>query len=303
MRHARLTTALIGTALLAALAAPAAADRPIEESLELAADGELQVEILSGSLVVHGWDRAEVRVTGSVGDDVDDLDIGGDGRRAWVEVDGDHAHSRHDLDADLEIWLPSTARLLVDTLSADIGVSDLAGELELGAVSGDITVSGSPSSIEAETVSGDVRLDGADSRSGTAVAVETVSGNVQLHGVGRTVEASAVSGTIEVSAVAQVHDIGLETVSGGVELEAALAPGARVDISSHSGSIVLRLPGDTSASFDVSTFNGSVDNDFGPPAQRVDRFGPGKSLEFSTGGGDARISIETFSGDVGLKRQ
>lgn len=303
MRQPFPRTFLMTVGLLGALAAPVAADRVIEETLELAADGELEVEILSGSVVVRGWDRAEVRVTGTLGDDVVDLDVGGDGRRVWIELDDDHLHRRQDLDADLEIWLPGTARLAVDTVSADIDVSDVAGELELASVSGDVTVSGSPATLEAETVSGDVRLDASGSRSGTAATVETVSGEVQLRGIGRTVEASAVSGRIEVYAVGQLHEADLETVSGSIGLEAALAPDASVDITSHSGSVTLRLPADTSASFDVTTFNGSVDNALGPPAQRVGRFGPGMALEFSIGDGAGQVNVETFSGSVDIERQ
>lgn len=307
MKNFRLLPFAIAGALLSTLAGPAAADRAIEERLDLAADGELTVEILSGSLVIHGWDRPELRVTGTAEDDVEDLEISGNGSRARIEMDNDlsrrHSRGRVDLDVDLEIWMPSTARLEVDTLSADIEVSDLAGSLELGSVSGRIVVAGAPSELDAETVSGDVRLDGSGTRTGTPVSVETVSGNVILHGVGGKIDASTVSGRIELGAVGQVTDVDLETVSGSVSIEAALAPRARIDINSHSGSITLRLPVDSSASFDVSTFSGSVDNDLGPAAQRIDRFGPGKSLEFSLGDGSAEVSVETFSGSVSLKRQ
>ncbi|MEZ5330938.1 MAG: DUF4097 family beta strand repeat-containing protein [Thermoanaerobaculia bacterium] len=307
MKRSRLTPFPIAGLLLLALAGPATADRAIEEHLELSADGELAVEILSGSLVIHGWDRPELQIKGTVEDDVEDLEISGNGTRAWIEMDTElsHGHSRGrvDLDVDLEIWMPASARLEVDTLSAGIEVSGLAGSLELGSVSGQIIVSGAPAELDAETVSGDVRLDGSGTRTGTPVSVETVSGNVVLRGVGGKIDASTVSGRIELGAVAVVTDADLETVSGSVSIEAALAPGARVDVNSHSGSITLRLPADTSASFDISTFSGSVANDLGPAAQRIDRFGPGKALEFSLGDGSAEVSVETFSGSVSLKRQ
>jgi DUF4097 and DUF4098 domain-containing protein YvlB len=301
MRHALFATALTTAGLVLASTTPAAGDRTIDETLELAADGELTVEVLSGNLVVRGWERAEMRVTGRVGDDVDDLDIGGDGNRAWIDLDSDHRSGRVDLDVDLEIWLPATARLEVDTVSAGIDVSDVGGALELGSVSGEITVSGSPSSLDAETVSGNVRLSG--SSGGTSVSIETVSGSVNLRGVAGGVDASSVSGDIELTGVAPVTSVDLEAVSGSIALDAALAPGARVGVSSHSGSIVLTLPAGTSASFDVTTFSGSVENELGPAAQRIDRFGPGKSLEFTLGEGSAQVVVETFSGSVSLARR
>ena len=56
-----------------------------------------------------------------------------------------------------------------------------------------------------------------------------------------------------------------------------------------------------SARFEVSTFSGRIDNDFGPDGERTSRFAPGRALEHTTRDGSARISIETFSGNVFLR--
>ncbi len=52
----------------------------------------------------------------------------------------------------------------------------------------------------------------------------------------------------------------------------------------------------------MTTFSGDIENQFGPPAERSSRYGPGKSLEFTAGGGDAEVSVEVFSGNVALRK-
>ena len=73
------------------------------------------------------------------------------------------------------------------------------------------------------------------------------------------------------------------------------------NIESMSGSVTLLVPASVSADFDISTFSGSIDNDIGPSAERTSKFTPEKELSFSTGGGGATISIESFSGSIKIK--
>jgi hypothetical protein len=73
-------------------------------------------------------------------------------------------------------------------------------------------------------------------------------------------------------------------------------------VESHSGTVTLELPADTSAEFEIETFSGQIHNDFGPKARRTSEYGPGYELSFSTGSGEAEVSVESFSGGVYLKK-
>ena len=53
----------------------------------------------------------------------------------------------------------------------------------------------------------------------------------------------------------------------------------------------------------ISTFSGNIDSAFGGTVERTSRYAPGKRSEFSTGGGGARVSIESFSGNVELLKK
>lgn len=276
------------------------AEQRVDETRSAEADVQVDVDIVSGSIRVTGWDRPEVRVTGTIGDDVEALEVTGSGNSVSIDLDvPDSWGRRHrDIDARLELSVPAGARLTVETVSADITVSEVGGTVELASVSGQIELSGSPTRAEIESVSGDIRVDGHQ----TAIAAETVSGDVELRGVAKSVEAASVSGDVGISA-AEVERAMFESVSGSVEFTGSLAGNARLDVETHSGNVTLVLPADTSATWEIETFSGNVNNDFGPAPQRTNDYGPGKWLKFTTGTGEARITLDAFSGNIWLKKQ
>ena len=113
----------------------------------------------------------------------------------------------------------------------------------------------------------------------------------------------------------------LRTMSGEIELDASLTEGARVHAKTYSGGVKLRLPEGTSARFDVQSYSGVVESDFSSRSSGQDddedddedqdeddddprswRHGPGRPRSFVVGNGDARISIESFSGGVKIER-
>ena len=279
------------------------ADRPVDESRPAAPDVRVEIENVVGSVRVIGWTEDRVRVTGAIGDDVEGLEIEGDRNAISIEVEIPHHHGRRhwgdrDYSSDLEIWVPTGSRLAVETVSAPIDVSGIDGSLELESVSGSIVAEGRPQEAELSTVSGAIRFTGAE----TAVSAESVSGSIRLEGVADRVEVSTVSGLIEV--ISDTFERGqLETVSGKIDFEGDLTPNGRLEIEAHSANITVALPASVSASFDLETFSGSIENDFGPEAERTGRYSPGKRLKFSTGGGQARVTIDTFSGNVWLKKR
>ena len=55
-----------------------------------------------------------------------------------------------------------------------------------------------------------------------------------------------------------------------------------------------------SARFDIETFNGSIDNCFGPEPVRTSRYTPGRELRFTEGDGNARVAIKTLNGGLRL---
>ncbi len=287
---------LLGLGLAPALTAGQEVDR----TLDAAPDAIVEIENTAGSVEVRGWSNNQVQVTGRIGDDVEEFIAEGSPSRIVIEVetrDRGRWHSR-DIESRLEIMVPEGARVEIETVSASIDVDDFAGRLEADSVSGSIEVEGSLKTADLESVSGSIRLRGSNTRT----VAESVSGSIRLDGVSDRVEASTVSGTVEVGA-GEIERGDLESVSGTVRLECSLARGARLDISSHSGNVTVTLPASVSASFEAETFSGRIDNDFGPQAERNSKWVPSKSLEFTTGDGDAQVTLETFSGNLRIERR
>ena len=277
------------------------AGESVDVTKSASATPTVEIENLAGSVKIHGWDREEIKVTGVLGDDTDGLDFSGSNDNFDIEVEIPDSYGRRhrDLDSDLEIWLPAGSSLAIETVSASIRVSGVNGRLELESVSGEVTVDGAPTSADVETVSGSIELSGSE----TLAIAESVSGKIELSGVAGRVEAATVSGSIRVEA-SDIEQGEFEAVSGSVRFTGALSPGARLSAESHSGSVILNLPADTSARFQVETFSGGINNGFGGgEAERTSRYAPGKRLDFTIGSGDAQVRVESFSGSVTLNPQ
>jgi len=147
-------------------------------------------------------------------------------------------------------------------------------------------------------VNGAVEVTGAAGR----VHVEVVNGGITVRDASGEVEASSVNG--EVKIIGGSYDrASLESVAGGVSWEAGLSPQARLEVETVSGSATVMLSAGVKADFSVSTFSGDIDNELGPKAVASSRFTPEKTLTFSTGGGGMRISIQTLSGSVRIKKR
>jgi len=289
-----LTAVLLATALTATVLL---AGENIDRTLKASADGEVDISNIAGSVEVTGWDRNEVKVTGTLGKGVEKLDFESSGDRVRIEVKYPD-NARHVEDTDLEIWVPVKSKLEVQTVSASISVEKVTGKLTLEAVSGGITVSGEPESVDVECVSGGIEID----VKSKVVRAEAVSGSIQIKGVERDVEVSTVSGSIRITG-GNLQSVEIEAVSGPVTFEGGLADNGRLNASSFSGPVDLLLPASVSAEFDISTFSGSIANDFGEPSSKKHRYGPGNSLEFSTGSGSARVTAESFSGSVRILKK
>ena len=288
------------SASLLTLGAPLAwaGEREYDESREAKADGVVYIENIAGSIKVEGWEKNQVRVTGILGKEVEEVDFKVSGKKTRIEVEYPRKIKTIEVGAELVIMVPQGSHVEVECVSAPITVTGVEGRVYASSISGDVTVDGGGQEVQAETISGDV-----DVRSGAAkIAVESISGRVTASGGTAEVEAGVVSGKI-VLEFDEFLDCEVEAVSGTARVTGDFDERADCDIEVHSGDIVLTVPASVKADFDVNTFNGDIDNDFGDKAHRTSRHAPGKELEFSVNGGGARIRINTFSGDVEIRKQ
>ena len=280
------------------VASPANAARDVSESLNAADDGRVSISNTSGAIEVEGWSRNQVEVTGTLGDDVEELIFERNGDNVRIKVKIPESKGRYrDASADLTIRVPANSSIDVATISADIDVQGVLGEQDLQAISGDIDVEGFGSDIDVETVSGDVEVQG-DGKS-ARTDLQSVSGDVSASNVAGDVDLESVSGDIGV-VDSSVERGDFETVNGDITFRATLERSGRLDIETVNGGVDVEFVGDVSARFDIETFNGRIRNCFGHKPERTSKYAPGWELSFTEGSGDGRVTIATLNGGVNV---
>ena len=164
-------------------------------------------------------------------------------------------------------------------------------------VNGDIAVTGRSERISAHTVNGTIEVTAESER----VEAQSVGGRIVLKNIHGDVTATTVGGEIDVEG-GRFERGKFSSVSGSIQFTGGLDAKAVLQTESHSGDVVLTLPAEVSAEFEVTSFSGRIHNDFGSSGSGR-QHGPGRQLSFSTGQGDARVTINTFSGDVQLVKK
>lgn len=282
------------------LAAPAVAEE-VNQTRDADANGKVSVSNTSGEIEIVGWDRNQVQVTGTIGDDVEELIFETSGRQTTIKVKiPSHRGHFDDADAELLIRVPRGSAIDVGVISADIDVEGVRGEQELHSVSGDITTEVYGADVEAESVSGDVDAEGNGEDGRTELA--SVSGDVTANNLAGEVSAGTVSGDVEIVG-GSFGRAGLETVNGDIEFSAALREGGKMNVETVNGSVEIQFAGSVDARFDIETFNGRIKNCFGPKAERTSKYAPGWELSFVEGSGEGRVVISTLNGGVTLCKE
>lgn len=296
----RIAVSLTLLALVAAV--PALAGTPINETKSASAAGTVTIDNLIGSITVEGWDRNEIQLTGSLGEGPERLEFEVKGDRAEIKViwpeRGVGYIDHDDEDTDLNLKVPMRSSVNASGVNTEIEITGIGGDVDAETVNGSIEIGGSPESVDAETVNGGIKIDASTGE----VSAETVNGTIRVTGAEGELEASTVNGTIEISG-GPFESCDLSTVSGSLSFRGELTGNDEFSFETHSGEVEIYLPADIEADFEVSTFSGDIDNEFGPKAKRTSKYAPGKELEFSTGSGGPTISASSFSGRVSLKKK
>jgi DUF4097 and DUF4098 domain-containing protein YvlB len=296
----KLTLQVSGVFLGVLLASPSLA-RDVDQTQDASADGKVEIFNLAGEIIIVGWDRSEIQVSGDIGDDAEDFIFERSGNLTTIKVKVPDRHHGHvDVSSDLLIRVPKGSSIDVSGVSSDISSKGVEGEQDLQSVSGDIETQIFGSDVDAETVSGDVVAEG--SNKDNESKLESVSGDVTAENLAGEIKAGSVSGDLEITN-GSFSRAKIETVNGDITHEAALQSGGKLEIETVNGSVDVMFVGTVSAEFEIETFNGRIRNCFGPDAERTSKYAPGWELSFTEGGGEGRVSIATLNGGLRLCKE
>ena len=249
----------------------------------------LDVNNFGGGIVVKAWSQNTVRIHAE------------HSNRDYVELSFEpsvisvKASSRHGPPSivDYTINAPAWMVLNLSGMSTDIEVDGTQAGVTAETVRGEIKCRGGTGYISLTSVQGAVALQDAKGR----VEVKTVNEDVTLTDVSGEVTASTVSGDISLAGVASAN-VDVSTVSGDVRYEGTITDAGHYRFSTHNGDVTLVIPEKTNATVSVATFNGEFDSSFPVSVTNTSKH----RFSFTLGSGSARLDVETFNGDIRLRR-
>ena len=283
------------------VAAPAAAQRKINEQFAAAPDAHVRLHLLAGSVRVTGWDRDSIAIRGVVFETPNEKfmvhrDKSGVKLGHWdptVEKAGP---------SQLELFVPTRSLLWIKTATATVVVAGVTGGVDIGSSTGAIEVSGAPREIITETMSGAVTI---DARSRLA-RIRTATGFVTLRGAISDANVSTVSGHVLIE-TGGVERGRFESVDGDIRYRGDVGRLASLDFINHAGAIEVVVPPAAAAEINVNVFEGTIENALGVEAVRapVSKMtkGKGRDERFTMNGGGAYVTIRSFKGPVVLRRK
>ena len=296
-------TLLLSGLLVSAASSFAATPRSIDYTHKaVASDATIHISNLAGNVKIVGWNKNDVHVTGTLGDNRERLEVNGNKDDLTIKVVyPNYDEFGSDLGSsgsNLVIHIPKRATVQATTVSAGVSAYGVSGVQRIRTVSGDITLETKASEINAQTVSGDIDVKG--SAPGAHVELETVSGDTQAFEVAGELRGQTVSGhtLIARSRLKRAH---LSSTSGQLEFDIPVEDDGDYKFSTVSGHIYINLPKRPNAEFDLTTFSGSIHNNFGPKPKKASPYTPSLELHFTNGKGGAYVNASSMSGSISLK--
>jgi DUF4097 and DUF4098 domain-containing protein YvlB len=207
---------------------------------------------------------------------------------------------------DYVIAVPAGATVSLKSISGDISVSNVRGEVRAETISGNVNVNATPNVAVAKTISGDVTAQNIGTQ--TTLVLSTVSGTVLGTGLKvRALEAGSVSGNVRLVG-SEVERLEAKSVSGNIEFDAPLSKGGRYEFTSHSGNVRIMLSGNTGFELDADTFSGSVRSDMPVTLRAIgrteqNRRGSNRAIRGSYGDASAFLSVRSHSGSVVISKK
>jgi DUF4097 and DUF4098 domain-containing protein YvlB len=184
---------------------------------------------------------------------------------------------------EYDLQVPADANVMVRTAT---------GPVQVQGINGDVSIDSDTAKVDVHDSSGHVH-------------VRTVGGPITLANLkDGFVEATSVGGQITLNdAAAKV--LSVNTTGGPILYNGDFGGGGQYALSSHSGSIDVRLPGSASVDLTARTVTGTVENDFPlkAPAHPTMALDQGKSFAGTSNAGASAVRLRTFSGRIRVKKQ
>ena len=303
----------------------AMAGEKIDEQISVPADGRIFIDNQRGDIIIKGWDKASLHIQGELDDKAEGYTLETRGQRTDFIVKMPKKYNNgwgwgNNDDSDgskLTIYMPMKSALSLEGINVDVDVSELHNDSRIETVNGDIDAKDLSGKLVFETVNGDV--DGTNLKGD--IRYQTVNGDINDVDSQGQLRMTLVNG--DVTSSTQSEDIRFENVNGDLTLKANtlgslkintvngelevyvkdLKANAQIRAESVSGDLDLYLPTNVSARFDIEAHaGGDIRNNLSKDKAVEAKYGPGESLSFTLGQGEAEVEVTTISGNTNLRK-
>ncbi len=300
--------------LLHAMAGALIALSPVQDTdTTFAVDPNLRLDVsnFSGEIVIHTWDRNEVRIVadhsrrdGIVVDlTSSEVRVRANSWARWadefditIEDDDDvHIEIRHPRTpsiVDYELWVPAGMALELGGPYTDVTVEGPSGAVSVKVSEGDIMLRGVRGQLTARTVEGDITVEDAQGRMGLL----SLDGEIHVEGSTGDIVAETTDGDITLADV-RAANVEALSVDGDVWFAGPVEAQGQYVLLTHDGDVTVMIPENSSVRVTVATFDGSFESEFA--ITLPDRI-RGRRINFTLGQGSAQMEMEAFDGDIEL---
>jgi DUF4097 and DUF4098 domain-containing protein YvlB len=249
----------------------------------------LDVDNFGGEIVVRSWSQNSVRVQATYsGRNYVDLSL--EGSVLKVKAEGRRGPPGI---VEYQISAPAWMELNLHGVYTDIVVEGAQAGVTAETVNGEVKCRGGSGQVSLKSVQGPVTLENAKGH----IVVGTVNESLTLLNVSGDISAETVSGDVSLGGI-ESASVEVNTVSGDLEYDGTIKDGGRYRFAAHNGDVTVSIPERANVTVAVATFNGDFDSSFPVSVTNTTKH----RLTFTIGAGSARLEVETFNGDIRLRR-
>jgi DUF4097 and DUF4098 domain-containing protein YvlB len=249
----------------------------------------LSVNNFGGEIVVRAWGENRVRVRAShssrtrvdVSTGMQTVNVRAQGRRGTPQL------------TDMEINVPRGMPVNLSGTHTHITVEGVNADVSAETVEGDVSLVGGNGTVTLRSVEGAVTVRGARGR----LDVASVDGELQIGESSGEIVAETVDGDILLERI-DAAAVDANTVDGDIYYDGTIKDGGRYQFTTHDGNISVTVPERANVTVRVSTFDGEFDTSFPVQITETRR----RRFNFTIGSGSARLELESFDGDIKLRR-
>lgn len=263
-----------------------------DQTVPVSRGARLAIDNYAGEVVIHVWDKDAIRVVArhngrakvNIRTDANTVSIGA--------ATSNSTSGSVDYDILAPAWLPMKIEGQFDF----VNVEGIQGEIDVTTVRGDIVLK-NIGSATVKTVEGAIQLDGARGK----VSLNSVNEDIKVNAANGEFAADTTNGNISLTRMESAN-AEVTTVSGDIEYEGSLVDKGHYTFTSHSGDLKLIIPVSTNATFNVRAYSGEFSSSLPVKGPNPSEVRQGKRTTYTLGNGSADVAMESFSGDIILRR-